>query len=427
MGNSTSSIKENTTNVTDFLLKIDNLAAKFITSSNISKNHKISDLQFCNDLVIMTGDTIASKLNSIEIDFLKQRTEKGIEINDMTSDKVIFFSNKHKDNLDIQNNTEKRRVCNGIAKFYIKIAQLYAAILKTVNPVYKYKDAYGVEHTVSNNKKNNIPGHLHYSSVQINLCNRRLNALLNGQDYLDKDNKDIYVHPDLCTLNLKPNGQQMNLLDEEGMVEFGDLFKDIYNYDIGKFDKTSDKMKENYKKALASFYNAYTGQSGGLPENVKKFSDIKLRQFSSQECKPNGSFKQKYKGSLSEELFEKYALHLKDMYLKINKNQEQIINILKSIFSIINSKHGERVIINPSLDSDKLDALLLQSQELITKLYVECEEDFLKGLNIFQEIILYHNKKLNEEKEQNIKKDFENTLTSNMEVIESNSNEEVSL
>lgn len=409
MGNSESTIKENTTNVTDFLIKIDNLAAKFITSSTISKNEKISDLYFCDDLVIMTADTISNKLTAMDIEYLKQRTEKGVVIDDMTTDKVIFFKKSQKDNLDIKNKTQKRRACNGIAKFYVKIAQLYAAILKTVNPVYKYKDNYGVEHTVSNKSK--VPSNVNYTLTQINLCNKRINALLNGQDYMVDINKEILVQPDICNINLN-DGKEMNLLNEEGMVEFGELFKDVYNYDIGKFDKMSDKTKELYKKSLTAFYNAYTGNTGNLPDNVKKFSDIKLRQFNkSDECKKDGSFKKKFKGTLGEELFEKYALHLKDMYLKVNNKQEEIVNILKEVFSIINTEKGEKVIINPKLVYKSLDELIKKTQELITSLYVTCEEDFLKGLEIFQEIVLYHNNKVAIKKQENIKKDFEATLS----------------
>ncbi len=69
MGNSISNIKENTNDVTEYLLKIDSLAAKFITSSNISQNKKIDDLYFCNDLVIMTGDVLTNKLNSMDIEY----------------------------------------------------------------------------------------------------------------------------------------------------------------------------------------------------------------------------------------------------------------------------------------------------------------------------------------------------------------------
>mgnify|MGYP001237286282 CR=1 FL=1 len=410
MGNSISNIKENTNDVTEYLLKIDSLAAKFVTSSNISQNKKIGDLYFCDDLVIMTGDVLANKLNSMDIEYLKQRTEKGVVIDDMTTDKVIFFNKSQKDNLDIKNKTEKRRICNGISKFYVKIAQLYAAILKTINPVYKYKDEYGNEKLVPHNKKHSIPSHLNYSLTQINLCNRRLNALLNSQDYTTEKDKDVFVHPDLCKINMNDD-KGMNLLQEEGMVEFGQLFKDVYNYDTGKFDSISDKMKVEYQKALTVFYNTYTGNSGKLPEDIKKFSDIKLRQFSKKECLPDGNYNKKYKGTLSEELFQKYALHLKEMYMKINKNEETIVNVLKEIFSIIKTQKGEKVIINPKLTYENLDKFILQTQQLITTLYVTCEEDFLKGVQIFQEIVLHQNNIINEQKRENIKDGFEKTLT----------------
>jgi len=45
--------------------------------------------------------------------------------------------------LDVRNKDEKDRMCKGIAKFYISVAHLYAAIVKTINPVYVYEDDKG--------------------------------------------------------------------------------------------------------------------------------------------------------------------------------------------------------------------------------------------------------------------------------------------
>ena len=357
----------------------------------------------------MTSDVISKKLTAMEIEYLQQRTEKGLVIDKMTNDKIVFFKKSGQDNLDVHNKTQKRRICNGIARFYIKIAQIYAAILKSINPVIKYKDEFGIEHIMQHTSKNKIPPNVHYTSTQINLCNRRMNALLNGQDYMNVEDKDIFVHPDICTVNIK-NGKPMNAMHDEGMVEFSELFKDIYNYDIGKFDKMSDTMKQQHDKALTKFYNAYTGNSGSLPEHVRKFSDIKLKQFNQEKCKPSGDYNKKYKGSLSEELFERYAMHLRDMYVTVNKKQAKLIDVLKELFSVVSDKHGEKVIINPELKYKDLDEIIKKTQELLTELYVGCEEDFLKGITIFQEIIVYHNNKTNEQKSENIKKEFENVL-----------------
>lgn len=412
MGNTTSSsLKENTEDVTEFLLKIDNLAAKFVTSSNISKNAKMSDLQFCNNLVIMTSDVISDKLNAMDIEYLQQRTEKGIVVDNMTTDKVIFFPSHHEGTFDVKNKTQKRRICNGIAKFYVKIAQLYAAILKAINPVVVYKDKYGNEKTMPVKEKDKLASMgVSYSSTQINLCNRRLNALLNGHNYMDADNKDVFVHPDICQLNVDANGKIKSVMDEEGMVEFADLFKDVYNFDIGKFDKMSDKMKTAYEKSLTRFYQVYTGQNGALPPNIKRFSDIKLRQFSKEQCSKDGSLRKSYKGTKGEGLFEKYALHLKEMYLTINKRQKDLVDILKQIFSIIDVPSGEKVIIQPTLTYKNLDEIIVRTREMITEMFVGCEEDFLKGVQIFQEIILHHTTELNEQKEEHLKSELEKNL-----------------
>ena len=97
--------------------------------------------------------------------------------------------------------------------------------------------------------------------------------------------------------------------------------------------------------------------------------------------------------------------------MKINKNEETIVNVLKEIFSIIKTQKGEKVIINPKLTYENLDKFILQTQQLITTLYVTCEEDFLKGVQIFQEIVLHQNNIINEQKRENIKDGFEKTLT----------------
>ena len=44
---------------------------------------------------------------------------------------------------DAQKSVRKKRVCIGIAKFYVKIAHLFAGIVMTINPTYIYKDETG--------------------------------------------------------------------------------------------------------------------------------------------------------------------------------------------------------------------------------------------------------------------------------------------
>ena len=68
-------------------------------------------------------------------------------------------------------------MCKGIAKFYISIAHLYAAIVKTINPVYVYEDDRGKKHALSIQNRHKIPRGVTPKLTEINLCSKRVNAL----------------------------------------------------------------------------------------------------------------------------------------------------------------------------------------------------------------------------------------------------------
>jgi hypothetical protein len=86
-------------------------------------------------------------LTESEVVYLHQRTQQGVEINTLENEKLRYFNKDNLDNLDILNDKnktiKKKRVCIGIAKFYIKIAHIFSAIMMTINPVYSYKDTTG--------------------------------------------------------------------------------------------------------------------------------------------------------------------------------------------------------------------------------------------------------------------------------------------
>ena len=380
----------------EFLLKVDTVAAKYITSSNFSKKEKMSNLNYCDNLVIITSKKFEKSFTQLEIDYLNQRTSYGKEINDMQRDNITYAEKKDFNNLDEPVDFKKRRLCIGISKFYVRIAQLYAAIKKIVNPIYQ-KDIEG---------NTNI-------NTNINHCQRRLNSLLNGEMYSeDKKNNNIPVNikPDMCSFNLKKssNGTYIprSILDDEGIVEFETLFYDVYNYDIGKFQDMKPETKIKYKNALQRFYTAYTGEQQ-LPEDIKKFSDIKIRAYhDNPECK-EGDWKNTYTGTLNEPLFEKYALHLKEMYKKIEEQQKKIVDQLKRVFEIKKDKNElEFITIHRKLNYDLLETIIKETQELIQNLYVTCEEEFQKGFNIFVEIIVSKNKERTENEEKSRKEKY---------------------
>lgn len=391
MGNSNSSVDDSNKN--DFLIKVDKFATKFLLSNkDVTKNSRMLDLNYCNNMIIMTSDSFMKKFSSLEIDYLSKRTEKGIDVDEMASDKIVYFNKEDLNKLDTDNSTKKRRLCIGIAKFYIRVGQLYASILKTINPMYITENK-GIFRKYNLKDKKKIPANEKVSTIQINFCNNRYKALIGekiNKSTDENDNTFIFDPSNICKVNLDKDNKTKHFLHQEGMIEFEELFLDEYNYDLGIFDKMSKAMQEKYKQALTSFYQAFTNTKDKLPENIKKFSDIKLHSFHTEDsCLKEGSLRKTYNLKQGDKQFGEYGNHLKEMYSKIESTQEEIMNILKSIFILVKSSDSneENITINPKLNYESLELLIIQTQDLILKMYIECESDYFKGFTILQNII----------------------------------------
>ena len=101
-------------------------------------------------------------------------------INKMMKDKVLYLQENTLGKLDVHDSVKKKRLCIGIAKFYIKILHVFSAIVATMNPVYSYKNDMGVVEKVPYMKKNSIPAQYKdkVSVTKLGLCHRRINALM---------------------------------------------------------------------------------------------------------------------------------------------------------------------------------------------------------------------------------------------------------
>jgi hypothetical protein len=117
---------------------VDYIASNYILTQNFKDMENLANMSYCNKLVILTSKIIFNNLSNLEIEFMTQRTQKGKEINEMTKDKLMFFQKDNLVNLDVTNKTQKRRMCIGLAKFYVKIAHIFAAIVTTINPIYTF-------------------------------------------------------------------------------------------------------------------------------------------------------------------------------------------------------------------------------------------------------------------------------------------------
>ena len=422
MGNQQSQIttKKSLTQVIDYV------ATNYILTQNFQDMKKLADIDYCNNLVILTSDIIEKKLNNLEIQYLAQRLKEGVETNIMTKEKIIFLNKKNLENLDIKNKTQKRRICIGIAKFYVKVAHVFAAIVTTINPVYTYTDSSGNKQEINLLNKKNIPSDVKSKTKikRMNLCSERLNALINNNEYNVGPDEELQVNPKFCNMNINPiSGIGRSLISEPGIPELEKLYFDKYDYDNGGFIGMTDKMRKVYENDVETFYKYFTGNSS-IPKNsngkkiITKFSQIPLRDFHNSEgCKNNGVYTKAYKGTMKNKLFAEYAEHIKTMMKTTTSNQNKLLNIIDElfVFSLNPLTKQKEVVINPELDETKLQKIVEQTRKIIVNIYIRCEDDFLKGLELFEAIVEKQIKDTSQEQIKELEKTVEETIATETE------------
>ena len=201
-----------------------------------------------------------------------------------------------------------------------------------------------------------------------------------------------------CNMNRLPDGNVKSLFDEPGIPELEQLYYDIYNFRKGKFVGMRPETKKIYQDDLLKFYTSLTGEkklptaieNGKTIQLVKKFSDIKLPAFHTQDlCTDKSSrWHKSYSGTKNDGLFKKYAKHLTKMTKDSQKLEQSLLEIINEIFAYKIDKNSKSITINPKLNYKQLTKLTAETRENIIDLYIGCEKDFQEGIKIFEAIIL---------------------------------------
>lgn len=413
MGNSTSktSIDENVSKIADKRLKdtsfgqiIDYIATKYILTMDFQSLTKLYEKEYCNELVILTSDIIKKYFTDLEITYLDQRIKNGVEENTMTNDNLVFLNKSDIDKLSINTPLKRKRMCVGIAKFYIKIAHIFAAIVTTINPVYTYKDSEGNIIKTKLYEKGQIPQNVERKLLKLGICDNRINSLKKGQDYnkIGDDGK-MSINPDFCGINLNSSGETKYLNEEPGITELAELYYDKYDYQTGKFIGMTEETQQKFKEDLKKFYTIFTGNVE-MPDNINKFGDIKLRDYQKNpNCQGEAPFRKKVVGELIQYpkttenfeknelnmLFIKYAENIKEMMQTVNKSQDDLLEVINDLFTyVIDEKTGSKtIIVNPKLSEKSLQDLVVKTRDLIVNLYLQCENDYVKGVKLYQAIV----------------------------------------
>lgn len=373
---------------------IDYIATYYILTMDFKSLSKLSEKAYCDKLVVLTSDIIERYFNDMEVTYLAQRIKEGVEVNDLKNEKIIYINKDRLEGLDVSNDAQKslkkKRVCIGIAKFYVKIAHVFAAIVMTINPVYTYKDATGQTVKTSLLEKDTIPKGVDRKLHKLNICDNRIRALKRGEE-MDNINGNVTIQPKICNMNVGINGLDKTLADEPGINELMKLYlDDNYDFSNGNFTGMSEITKKQFMKDLKLFYTAFTGNEN-MPPEITKFSDIKLKDYNkTSNCQgSNPSFKHKYTLRQKDKLFIDYADNTKKMIQNAADNQSKLLSVINEIFTyVIDPYSNKKVIrINPKLTDELLQKAVEKTRRLIVDLYLKCEMDYVNGIKLYEAIV----------------------------------------
>jgi len=210
---------------------------------------------------------------------------------------------------------------------------------------------------------------------------------------IETEKKELIKTENVESNDTKKDAVTKALTDEIGIPELEALYFDVYNFKKGVFDQKSKESQAQYEKDVAIFYKTFS-LSEKVPPEIKKFSDIKLKDFHNQPlCNDeNSPWSKSYHSTPNHkdfELFQKYAKHIADMTFKNKQNEQKLVAIIDQMFAywIDPESKVKQLTIDPELTYEKLDKIIPETRDIIVKLYVECEKDFQEGLNILEAII----------------------------------------
>ena len=391
MGNNSSTIKnknketivnfkELNYNNTEFLAKLNEIATDYILGQNFQDMVRLTNSKYCDDLVIITSKILKKSFFSNQIQVIYNKISEG----------SIEHSSYVYANTSITKE-QTGKLCIEIAKYYVKIAHLFAAIITTLNPVFSWRSSasssrailsphipntkanddklgvqgvQGVEDLVSNIEQTTLQDKQYISEMakdvkieKLNFCNSRISDLMDMDELTDLINHDsivngqhsvseIKIKTKLCSSNLNNivnSGvgvgvgdsihRTKTVYDLPGFAELSRLYNDKYNASKGRFDKMSAKSKEEKKRNVDLLYTLFTGNPNP-PKDINSFRDIPIHSFSdTQDCStPESMLNKTYVGTTKDKLFVDYVEQVKRMIYDSNMIRNSLLEVIDKIF-----------------------------------------------------------------------------------------------
>jgi hypothetical protein len=248
MGNTTGSVSSGSSLESSKQLKerLNLIATEFIISNDFKNLKMLVNETYCDNLTILTKDILSSRFNAKQIKSLAK------------TDTLFYISKQELQQLEANEKDKKNIRCKQIAKFYVRIAHLFASIITTVYP---------------NWSETSGPDRNPFS--ENSFCTARINALAKSIGQETKTNPggevNVNIQPTVCSLY----SSDSTVYAAPGFAALEMLYYDEYDEKTGAFSKRSGAMQLKYDQDLSMLYEAFTGNSSRPPE-IKSFSDIKI-------------------------------------------------------------------------------------------------------------------------------------------------------
>ena len=291
MGNGVSSASATTPSLSGskeitkrFKETLDLIATQYITTNDFRGLKMLVNEKYCDDLTILTKDILATRFTTKEIKTLAK------------TDTFFYISKNELARLEANTKDKKNRMCKQIARFYVRIAHLFASIITTVYPNWSES------------------GQGQGQGQGTEFCNARINALKNSILEKKGDVDAVNIQPTVCSLY----SNSSTLYAAPGFSALEVLYNDEYDETTGTFNRRSGAMQVKYENDLESLYEAFTGKTS-KPSEIKSFSDINIAALSSRfsECGP------KQKPDRSGEILQQEQLQQQQRQQQQQQQEEQ--------------------------------------------------------------------------------------------------------
>jgi hypothetical protein len=377
-----------------FITKLNEIASTYILEQNFQDMIRLTNPAYCDDLVVMTSEILNQSYSVSQLNYGYQVIYK----NGQSATKT--------DNADdaLKSKEAKAKMCINIAKYYVKIAHLFAAIMTTLNPVFSWKTSASSKRAVSrpvNDIKNvgdiddieivsdvveggegekgekgekpENANEIQYSTLQekheisnmakdvkvesLNFCNSRISdlmdmdeitSLIDGTNAISGTNGEsvIKIKPRLCSSSLNNNiegyTRQKSVYDLPGFAELSRLYFDRYNTSKKRFDRMSKESENEKKRNIALLYTLFTGNKNP-PKDIKSFRDIPLHSFADTiECdNPASVLNATYIGTTKDKLFVEYVEQIKRMIYQSNMIRNSLLEVIDRVFVSVDDFRGD--------------------------------------------------------------------------------------